>query len=332
MPEIRKNKITGEFVILAPERAKRPHDFVSTKKDAPLPQHSPNCPLCTGNEHMTPPETFRYPGSGPWSIRCVPNKFSALSPEGELWWKSEGIKTSMAGVGLHEVLVETSRHDLCIALMQDEEVKNIVRAYHNRFLAFHKDPRVEQVILFKNHGTAAGTSLEHAHSQIVGIPITPTQIRYRYEDAHRYFMDNGRCLLCSTLDDELSDGKRVVVESTHFAAFIPYAAMSPFHMWIFPKRHSGCFGDATVEELDDLAVVLKKVLRMLYIGLENPDFNYSLRTATPAEAGSRHLHWYIAIIPRVTKTAGFELGTGMRINPSLPEASAEFLRGVDISL
>ena len=331
MPEIRKNRITGEFVIMAPERAKRPADFVAEKKSpAAMPEHSSACPLCSGNEDKTPPETFRYPHSGPWQVRCVPNKFSALSPEGDLWWKTNGLNTCMAGVGLHEVLVEHPRHDLCIALMPDEDVKEIIRAYHNRFWAFHADPRVEQVILFKNHGSSAGTSLEHPHSQIVGIPITPAQVRHRSEDAFRYFMDNGKCMMCRTIEEEMEDASRVVLESEHFVAFIPYAALSPFHTWIFPKRHSGCFGEATPLELDDLAVVLKTILKKLYIGLANPDYNYSIRTATPADAQARHLHWYMAIIPRITKTAGFELGTGMYINPSLPDVSAEFLRAVPL--
>ncbi len=331
MPEIRKNRVTGEFVIMAPERAKRPSDLNNTKaEEKAVPVHSDSCPLCPGNEAMTPPETFRIPGQtdGSWLVRCVPNKFSALSPEGELSWKTEGLRISMNGVGLHDVIVESPRHNTCTALMPDENVRGILRTYQQRYRAFHEDPRVEQVIIFKNHGSSAGTSLEHPHSQIVGMPITPVQIRYRSDEALRFYLDNGACLLCRTLEEELSDSRRIVFESPRFAAFIPYAALSPFHIWIFPKRHSCCYGDATPEELDELAVTLKTVLLKLYKGLGNPDFNYSIRSAPPDAANSRHLHWYMAIIPRVTKTAGFELGTGMRINPSVPEVNAEFLRGI----
>jgi UDPglucose--hexose-1-phosphate uridylyltransferase len=279
---------------------------------------------------MTPPETYRIPdpANGSWLVRCVPNKFSALSPEGELSWKTEGLRISMNGVGLHDVIVDSPRHDLCIALMPEENVKNLIRTYHSRFTSFHEDPRVEQVIIFKNHGPAAGTSLEHPHSQIVGMPIVPVQIRYRSEEARRFYMDHGSCLLCRTLAEELSDASRVIVDSKNFTAFIPYASLSPFHIWIFPKRHSGCFGDTTPEELDELAVVLKTVLYKLYKGIGNPDFNFSIRTAPPTNSSSRHLHWYVAIIPRLTKTAGFELGTGMRINPSVPEVNAKFLREI----
>lgn len=331
MPEIRKNRVTGEFVIMAPERAKRPMDLAGTKPEAQaLPEHSPTCPLCAGNEAMTPPETYRIPdpANGSWLIRCVPNKFSALSPEGELSWRTEGLRISMNGVGLHDVIIETPRHDMHTALMPVENVRNLIHTYQQRYRAFHSDPRVEQVIIFKNFGPNAGTSLEHPHSQIVGMPITPVQIKYRSDEAMRFYMDNGACLLCRTLEEEMADGRRVVFESEHFAAFIPYASLSPFHTWIFPKRHTCCFGSVSREELDDLAVVLKTVLYKLYKGIGNPDFNYSIRSSTPSEASSRHLHWYMAIIPRITKDAGFELGTGMRINPSVPEVNAEFLRGI----
>jgi UDPglucose--hexose-1-phosphate uridylyltransferase len=305
MPEIRKNRVTGEFVIMAPERAKRPSDLNGPKPEAKaLPEHSHTCPLCAGNEAMTPPETYRIPdpANGSWLVRCVPNKFSALSPEGELSWKTEGLRISMNGVGLHDVIVDSPRHDLCIALMQENE--NLIRTYHSRFTSFHEDPRVEQVIIFKNHGPAAGTSLEHPHSQIVGMPIVPVQIRYRSEEARRFYMDHGSCLLCRTLAEELSDASRVIVDSKSFTAFIPYASLSPFHIWIFPKRHSGCFGDTTPEELDELAVVLKTVLYKLYKGISNPDF---------FSAGRRHRqqfvrHLLVRGVPRLTKTAGSSLG------------------------
>lgn len=330
MSEIRKNLISCEYVVIAPERAKKPEDFVSPPKGGPLPEHSEKCPFCPGNEAMTPADTYRFPASGPWQLRCVQNKFSALSPEGELWNRFGTLRQSTAGVGLHEVIVETTKHNVSLGLQPPEVIRRIVRTYHNRFTAFHKDPRISHVIVFKNHGPAAGTSLQHPHSQVVGLPLIPAQVRFRSEEALEFYSDTGSCVVCSTVEDELSDFSRVISDTVHFCAVIPYAALSPYHIWILPKRHGGCFGEATEEELDDLAGLLGNVLGRLYKGLNDPSYNLVIRSSSPSESGARHLHWYLAIVPRITRSAGFELGTGMYINSSLPENSAEFLRNVNM--
>ena len=278
---------------------------------------------------MTPPEAYRTPSQGNWVVRSVPNRYSVLSSTGVLWKKIEGLQESAAGVGLHEVILETPRHDASLAVLSEAEVQAVVATYLNRFTAFCSDPRVEHVSLFKNHGVSAGTSLEHPHAQIVGLPMTPVQFRRRAEDALRYYTKHGACLVCRVLEDEARSAERVVYESPGFLAFIPYAALSPFHLWIFPKRHESTFGGATAEELMDLAHVLRVVLRKVYFGLNNPDYNFVLLSGAPSDR-LPHLHWYWAIIPQVTKRAGFELETGMYVNPSLPETSAAFLRDVEI--
>jgi UDPglucose--hexose-1-phosphate uridylyltransferase len=121
---------------------------------------------------------------------------------------------------------------------------------------------------------------------------------------------------------------RIVSESEHFSAFIPYAALSPFHLWIVPRRHCASSLETSVKELQDLSQVLREVLRKIYFGLNNPDFNYIIRTAPEHERRPAYLHWYVSVIPRVTRTAGFELGSGMFINTTLPEERARFLREV----
>ena len=183
----------------------------------------------------------------------------------------------------------------------------------------------------KNHGESAGTSLEHPHSQITATPVVPSQIRYRMVEATSYFDDMGECLFCYTLRDELKAKERIVLETEHFVTFIPYAALSPFHLWVFPRKHVSCFGDISEAELVDLAYSLKTVLAKLYYGLNNPAYNYTIRSMPTDERQSDYFHWYLAIVPRVTKAAGFELGSGMYINPAMPEDSAKFLREIDVS-
>jgi UDPglucose--hexose-1-phosphate uridylyltransferase len=194
-----------------------------------------------------------------------------------------------------------------------------------------KDPRVEAIIVFKNHGEGAGTSLQHPHSQLAATPMVPSQIRKRIEEATRFFDDNGECLFCRTLNEELAAGVRIVLETEHFVAFVPYAALSPFHLWIFPRRHASAFDEITEPEIADLATNLRTILAKMYCGLNDPDYNYSIRSIPTRDRHTDYFHWYLTIIPRITKAAGFELGSGMYINSSLPEESARFLRDITIS-
>ena len=334
MTELRQNLITRDWVIIATERAKRPHEF--TQHEIPtekIPVYRSDCPFCLGNEHLTgTPESLRLcEGIGSeWKVRVVGNKYPALSQTGERIRNIDGIFSSLSGVGFHEVVIEHSRHDLTIALMTVEDISNILRVYRKRYSDLRLDPRIETIVIFKNHGRGAGTSLEHPHSQIAALPIVPYQWRDRTQEAIRYYDDTGECIFCRTLEEELNAGERIIFESKHFVAFIPYAALSPFHIWIFPRRHSSSFDEITNGEINDLARTLKVVLAKLYYGLQNPDYNYTIRSIPTSDKYAKYFHWYIAVIPRIFLSAGFELGSGMYINTALPEESAEFLRSVAV--
>lgn len=333
MPEIRLNLITRDWVIIATERAKRPHELVTPKPPkTALPSYSPSCPFCAGNEERTPIECGRISDANGWKVRSVPNKFPALATEGEPTMHLQGIYRSMEAIGVHEVLIEHPRHDLTTALLPVSDVANIIFMYRQRYQEISKDHRVRAIIIFKNHGERAGTSLEHPHSQIAATPVVPSQIRIRIEEAIRFFDDTGECLFCRTLREELAANKRIVFKSEHFVAFIPYAALSPFHIWIFPRRHSSSFDEITDVELWDLALTLKTVLAKLYYGLNNPDYNYSIRSLPTDSFAKDYFHWYIAVVPRLGISAGFELGSGMYINPALPEESAKYLSDLEIPL
>jgi len=330
MPEIRQNLATKEWVIIARERAQRPGDFCQCER--PLTEERPpwerDCPFCPGNEEPPPSEQLRIPAQGPWLLRVVLNKYPALSLTGEKVRRFDGIHRSLSGVGRHEVVIESPRHNTCPALEPPEAIARTLSAFQERGRVFAADPRIEQIIYFKNHGPRAGTSLAHPHAQIVGLPMVPYNIRARAEEARRYFDDTGQCVYCTMARGEMDAGDRLVVRNDHFIAFIPYAAFSPFHTWIMPLRHASEFLDATPEEIAALGHILGDVLRRLYDGLNDPDYNYVIRTAPLRDPGREYLHWYITIIPRVTQSAGFEMGSGMFINTALPEESAAFLRSV----
>jgi UDPglucose--hexose-1-phosphate uridylyltransferase len=330
MPELRQNIATKEWVILATERAKRPEEFVQpvrpTTEDRP--EWEEGCPFCPGNEELDL-EVMRIPERGPWQLRVVRNKYPALQLEGERMRTFEGVHRQITGVGYHEVLIESPLHNTCPALESAIEVSLMLEAFKIRGREIARDLRIEQIIYFKNHGDRAGTSLVHPHTQLIGLPIVPYNIRARTEEARRYFDDTGRCALCHMLSDELKDDQRIVAKSQYFVAFIPYAALSPFHIWVLPRRHESNFLNATAHELADLGNLMRRVLRKIYVGLRDPDYNYVIRSAPLHDLGIDYLHWYVTIIPRVTRSAGFELGSGMFINVALPKTSASFLREVD---
>ncbi len=330
MPELRLNLLTREWVIIAAERAKRPTDYKNSFMRPALPEYLNTCPFCVGNEHKTPEEFFRLTDDGGWKIRVVSNKYPALSNKGERKWTSDGYRRSVSGVGIHELIIENPLHNMNIALMNDTHVENIIGIYKKRFIEAHKDPRVEHVIIFKNHGEVAGTTIGHPHAQLIGTPVVPIQFRDRVQASMHFFDDTGKCLVCSLRDREKEEGKRVIIDTDHFLTFVPYAALSPFHTWIFPKRHSASFSDISDDEIKDLSTHLKTLLSKFYFGLDNPDYNYVIRSSRPEDSKNEYCHWYLSVVPRITKTAGFELGSGMFINTSLPEESADFLKNARI--
>jgi UDPglucose--hexose-1-phosphate uridylyltransferase len=329
MSELRQNRLTGEWVIIAPERAKRGGNLATPVERLEIPAFVANCPFCPGNEGIGTDERYRVPGEdGQWALRSVVNKFSMLSPTGEVARAdcSPPGESCVNGVGLHEVLVESPLHHLTMALVPVGHMQRILEAYRHRFRAFYADRRVRHVIVFKNHGVEAGASQQHPHSQIVGLPIVPGQIVERIERARRFFAETGQCLACTMIAQEREQACRVIAENEHFVAFIPYAALSPFHLWIFPKVHAACFSEQAEGTFPSLAEILRTILAKVHGLLANPAFNLVVRSLGPQELEARHFHWYISIVPRVNKVAGLELGTGMYVNPSLPESCAQVLR------
>lgn len=334
MSEIRQNIITRDWVIMATERAKRPHEFASKQNLVnALPEHKDNCPFCTGNEHMTGSEHLRIPGDSQpdhWQVRVVPNKFPALAPEGERVRRNEGMQVNLSGVGFHDVVIDHPNHNARMPFLPVADIQKILLSYKIRYQQISLDKRIETIVIFKNYGSAAGSSLEHPHSQIAATPVVPYQFRSRIQEVLRYFDEHGDCIFCRTILDEVANQSRIISENASFIAFIPYAALTPFHTWIFPREHSSSFDNISNTELEDLAAVLKDVLARMYYGLGDPHYNYTIRSSPLADRSTKYYHWYLSIIPRISQKAGFELGSGMYINSALPEESAEFLRNIKI--
>jgi UDPglucose--hexose-1-phosphate uridylyltransferase len=326
--EIRQNKATKQWVIYAPARSRRPEDFhLAQKRGASLSERDENCPFCPGNEHMLSPSLFEIRGpQNRLLTKVVPNKFPALTPEAARERTVRGIYVAMPGYGHHEVVIESPFHNRGIGLMSREEVGTVIEAYHRRYVDLMSAHETMMVIIFRNHGQRAGTSLVHPHSQIITTGMVPHYMRWREEEAQYYFDEWGRCVYCDILKHELGQAERIVHENTSFAAFVPFAAEVPFEMWIMPKKHTADFGDSSDDQRTDLAAILQNVMERLHRKLGNPDYNYIINTSARYRAREPQLHWYLQIRPRLTTRAGFEIGSGININPSIPEEDAEFLR------
>ena len=333
MPELRKDPIVGRWVIIAHERAKRPHDF--KRESEPEPENR-LCPFCEGNEDKTPPEVLAYrdrhsrPNGPGWRIRVVPNKFPALKVEGQLEKRGDGIYDQMAGVGAHEVIIENPRHVVSMASLSDENIREVLWVYRDRLVDLKRDTRLVHGMLFKNVGAAGGASLEHTHSQLIVTPIVPISVWEEMTGALEFFNYRGRCIYCDMTRQEISTAKRIVLDTTHFTAFCPYASRFPFETWILPKQHSSHYENIPKPGVDDLGTVLRQELNKLEIALDSPAYNYIVHTAPFDNQELPHYHWRIEIIPRLTKVAGFEWGSGFYINPVPPEEAATYLREVEV--
>ncbi len=344
MPELRHDPIQRRWVIISTERARRPSDFNITAEE-PIPDF---CPFCGGNEDKTPPEIFAFrdkgtePNSPGWKVRVVPNKFAALRIEGDLDRRGVGIFDVMNGVGAHEVVIETPDHTVNMADMPVEDLELVVKAYKLRLNDLKKDPRFRYILIFKNYGEVAGASLSHPHTQLIATPVTPKIVAQELDSAKNHYMLKERCLFCDVIDQEISSGERLIFENGDFVAIAPYASRFPFEVFLAPTRHSHDFGDIQEDQIGALCESLKDVLAKLKVSLSDPPYNFMLHTAPNTEAGPRRpgywgtlefdFHWHIEIIPRLTKVAGFEWGTGFYINPTLPEDAARYLREAEVEL
>jgi len=331
VPELRKDLVTGRWVIIATDRPKRPNDFRLEKFTT---IGSEFCPFCPGHEEMTPREvlSFRHNGSAPntpgWDLRVVPNKFPALQVEGTLDREGDGIFDRMNGIGAHEVVIESPDHAVALASLSEGEIERVLWAFRERITDLKRDIRFRYILVFKNHGGAAGATLEHTHSQLIALPIVPDFVREELDGAKRHFESKERCVFCDILRQEVAAGRRIVHENADVVALSPYAPRFPFETWLLPRNHGARFEEAPRQVYESLARMLKSVLGRMNKALESPSYNMVLHNAPFAENGTEYYHWHVELMPKLTRTAGFEWGTGFYINPTSPEEAAEVLRNV----
>ncbi len=329
--EFRKDPVTGRWVIIAGERGQRSNPF---RHYPPAEEPAGPCPFCPGHEGMTPHEVlvYRPPEGGPdapWSVRVVPNRFPALRIEGSLDKRAEGLYDLMRGVGAHEVVIESPEHGSDPSQYGARQMVDVINAYRDRTTDLLHDARFRYVLVFKNHGAAAGATLAHPHSQIIALPVVPGRVESELQGARQYFDYRGRCVYCDILAQEIVDTRRLVSQNAEFVALTPFASRFPFEVTVLPRKHDAFFWTLTRHQMEALAEVLQDVLRRYRLALRNPPYNYVIHTAPPGHPAPEIYHWQVEVLPKLIDIAGFEWGSGFFINPMPPEEAARTLRELE---
>jgi len=338
--EVRKDYLLDRWVVIATERSRRPTDF--TKKEREKTKTSV-CPMCPGNEHMTPPAVLVYLKSGKsikkakdkdgfrhknWLIRCIPNLYPAFAPPKEKLSRRQIVKGDdlVLAVGHHEVLVESPVHDEHPANAKISQLVHVVNGYIDRLRTLSSKPYVQYVSIFRNHGLEAGASLSHAHSQIIATPFIPYIVEKELDASRKFWNQKNKCAFCDILEKE-KDGPRLILENSRFVVFAPYASVNPLEFWIIPKKHEATILGLSQAEVKAFAETLKTCLNGLKQLVNDPPYNYGLHLAINKDARD-YYHWHLEVYPKLAIWAGFEKSTGMYINTMTPEAAAESLRGI----
>ena len=330
MSEFRQNFATKEWVIIAPGRSARPNDFRNqASRVTEARPHRGDCPFCPGNEQQTGRETFRIANGSGWDVRIVQNKFAALDPAKSTTRHQHGRFLKSDSYGVAEIVIESPVHDETLTSMPMNRVQHVLRAYKERSAEIGRLKNMAIVMLFRNYGPGAGTSLEHPHAQIIGSPIIPPHIRDPFQKAALHYDSFGTCVYCDLLAEELRQAERIIASNEHFVSFCPYASRTPFEIRIYPRRHNASFTWVSEAELAAFASLLQTTLYRIGVVLGNPSYNFVIRSSPVGDEDVRYLHWYFLLIPKITTPAGFEIGSGIYINPVAPEDCAEQLRRAD---
>ena len=330
MSQFRQNIVTGDWIIMAPERAKRPDQFlppkaarkVSPKKDCPFEDLKK-----TGNW----PPILAYPNEEKWEIVVIPNKYPALvhkhGPTCDAPYE-QGPYHLLNGSGHHDLLV-TREHDKDLTKLSVKAALRIFLTLQERYRQLATDKCLQYTSAFFNFGPGAGASLFHPHYQILTLPIIPHDIRHSLQGSHEYYKKNKECVHCTTIKYEHKSKKRIVDENDRAIAFAPYASSRPFEIRVFPKKHYPCFEHASEADLEAVVVMLQSVLKRVARHLNDPDLNFYIHSAPLKQQNHYHFyHWHIEVIPKIhPPPGGFEVSTGVNINVIEPERAAAMLRG-----
>ncbi len=318
--------------MIAPERGIRPHDAPGDGRAAEAaPAADPGCPFCPGHEAELPAivTEIKSPHPPGWLARVVPNKYPVMQPAPAAAASAPPRHRIRPSYGLHEVVIESPRHDADLAFMGEAEIAAVAALYRHRFRALMARPKIGAVILFRNRGAAAGASLRHPHAQLVALAMRPPWLRAQAAWARHCGAATGGCVTCAEIDFEGTDGRRIVESTPSFVAFAPFAASRPCEIWLVPRHHQASFAEIEETVTAEFGVLLRNTLRRLAVARDNPSYNFVV-DSFDAPRDAAVAHWRLRIAPNLATWGGFELGTELPINPSSPEADAALLRAATL--
>lgn len=324
--ELRQDLVTGDWVVIATGRSKRPEEFAVEKRIEEKEDPKKKCFFCFPQETGQEKDVLIYQNGDDWSLRVFPNKYPAFSQNGDnIKHIEEGPYFKMDGVGFHELVV-TRDHQKPIALMDNINVAEILDAYQDRYINLMNKPGVNYIDIFHNHGKEAGASVAHPHSQIAAVPVISPYVKGELDGAENYWKTNNECVYCTMVKWEVENKKRVIFENENFVAFCPFSSRVAFEVWVMPKNHKPYFERISNEEKEACAEVFQKALAKIHKALNDPPFNFYLHTSPCDGKDYPHYHWHIEILPHTSTWAGFELSTGIEVSTIEPEVASDFLR------
>ncbi len=329
-PERRRDLVTGQWFLLAAERAERPYEFLASADT----HWSDSCAFCAGRESETTPTIASYPPPAssrhahPWQVRVVDNLYPILTTDFAATALSAGTAASCSAPswGRHEVIIESPLHQRQLTELDSAERFVIFDAYRDRLRSLRAESSLKSVLIFKNSGRDAGMSREHLHSQLVALPHVPPLLQLELDGASRFWDACQECVFCHLAAESQRDGRRLVLETDSLLAFCPFASRTAYEVWIQPKCHAGRYENCNDQVLVELAQIVAELLSKLSRCLGHFAYNYVLHTLPFDTCLEDHYHWHIEIIPRTSRLAGLEWGGGLLVNTVAPETAADRLR------
>ncbi len=330
--ELRRDPVSGEWLILAPEFSAKPSDLVDNTKKRRTPSDIKTCPFEHPQKSGNEKPYLVYPNSAnsnAWRAMVFANKFPVLQDKvPHARGTQKGPYTVIAGFGHHDVLV-TRDHAIPFAFLPEEEAEMVFSGFIDRYNQVVRNPRVEYVSIFQNWGGMAGATLYHPHYQILSLPVLPADVIRSLAGAEAFFKKTKQCVYCKEIAFERRQKTRIVFENDGAIVYAPFFSKEPFELHVFPKRHNAHFTQLPQKEMLHIIRALQQALRSIFTALNDPDYNFLIHAAPPKySAKNAYYHWHIEIVPKMGKgkEGGFEVSTGMQINKIDPDIAARILK------
>ncbi len=332
--ELRQDLVSGDWIVISPNRAKRPDQFIKLHKIKRVKASIKDCPFENLQKSGHHPPILKFPShrrakqnSKNWEAVVVENKYPAFThinicatPE------KKGPYSVMEGIGHHNLVI-TRDHYKNFPELSQQNAELVFKAFVDYYKILANDYCLAYVSIFHNWGPKAGASIYHPHYQIIALPIVPPDVEHSLEGSNNYYKKHKKCVHCVMLEWELKERKRIVCENKSAVVLAPFVMREPFELRVFPKKHFSSFEDTSLAVMRDIVSALQKALQKMEKRLHDPDYNFFIHTSPLRDKNKyRHYHWHIEILPKFNISAGFEQGTGIEITTVDPDEAAKFLR------